>query len=331
MRPTVRSRLSAAVVAFVVGFVVANAAVLVITGPDRWLWLAVAVLLMVTGAVGVLVADTRRPLSVWAVLGVEVLLLLTFLPLLWTFTVAVSEGGGTQGEMLPVDLWPSSVSWDAFGEVVGAGAVRRAALTSLLVAGLATVVAMVLTIPAGYALVRRAVPARRLVYLVFVVVLLVPVVALAGASSMQVLDLGLSDTWLALVPSTLVVALPLALWFNVTHARHAPWNLRDAVRADGATTVQELQSFVLPRLVPGYLLVMALVFVVTAGDAVLGAAIAPDAEARTLPATLLLATGNAGTDPAVVAAAGLLWLVPVLVLLAIAPRRIAHLIGRTYR
>lgn len=326
MRPTVRSRLSAAVVAFGIGFVAANTAVLVITGPDRWVWLGVAVVLMVTGAVGVLVADTRRPLSVWAVLGVEVLFLLTLLPLLWTFTVATSEGGST-----PLDLWPSSVSWAAFGDVVGAGEIRSAAVTSILVAGLATLVAMVASVPAAHALVRRAVPGRRWFYLLFVVVLVVPVVALAGPAATQVLDLGLSDTWLALVPPALLLALPLALWLNVTLTVHAPWSLRDAVRADGATTSQEIRWFVLPHLLPGLLLVTALVFVVTAGDAVLGAAIVTDVESRTLPATLLLASETAGTDAATVAAAGLLWLLPVLLLLAVAPRRIAHLIGRTYR
>ena len=52
MRPTVRSRLWAAGTAFVAGFVIANVGILLITGADRWLWLATAVVLMITGAVG---------------------------------------------------------------------------------------------------------------------------------------------------------------------------------------------------------------------------------------------------------------------------------------
>ncbi|WP_375002518.1 ABC transporter permease subunit [Aeromicrobium sp. CTD01-1L150] len=326
MRPTVRSRLWAATGAFLVGFVIANVGVLVITGPDRWVWLAVALLLMVTGAVGVLVADTRRPLSLWAVLGVELLVVLTLLPLLWMFTVATSVGDAP-----PRDLWPTSISWAAFDAVVSPGELRRAAVTSALVAGLATLVAMLVTIPAAYALAQRRVRGRRVLYGLFVAVLLLPVVALAGPIAVQLLDLGVADEPLALVAPTLLIALPLALWLNVTVMLHAPWNLRDAVRADGATRRQELRTFVLPALAPVLVLVTLLVFVVTAGDAVLGAAVAPGPETRTLPATLLLASQSADSTSSTAAAVGLMWLLPVVVLLALAPRRIAHLIGRTYR
>ncbi|MGJ9413016.1 hypothetical protein ACHAAC_09940 [Aeromicrobium sp. CF4.19] len=326
MRPTVRSRLVAAVVAFVLGFVTANVGVLVITGPDRWLWLGVAAVLMVTGAVGVLVADTRRPLSLWAVLGVELMLVVTLVPLLWVVTVATSSG-----DAVPESILPTSFSWGAFETAVGAGTLRDATLTSLLVAVTSTAVSMLVAVPAAYALVRRAVPGRRAVYLAFAVVLVVPLVALVAGAALQLGDLDVVGHWLALVPATLVLGLPLALWLSVTVMLRTPWNLRDSVRADGATRAQELRGFVLPVLAPSLVLVAALVLVVTAGDAVVGAALAPGPDTRTLPATLLLAGGTLDAAPSTVAATGLLWLLPVLVLLAIAPRRIAHLIGRTYR
>lgn len=326
MRPTVRSRLLAAGTAFVLGFVLANVGVLVILGPDRWLWVGIGAVFALTGLVGVLVADTPRPLSLWAVVGVEVLLVVTLLPLLWTFTVATASS-----DIVPRSLVPTSLSWDAFGEALGSGDLRRATGTSLLVAGLTTVVAMLAAVPAAYALVQRSVPGARVVYALFVAVLVLPVVALAGPSAYQLLDLGAAGSRLALVPTTLLVALPLALWLSVTVMRRAPWDLRDTIRADGATRWQELRAFGLPSLAPSLLLVAALVLVVTASDAVVGAALAPSPDSRPLPATLLLAAGGLDTPPSTVAAMGLVWLVPALVLLLVAPRRIAHLIGRTYR
>lgn len=326
MRPSIRSRLLASVTAFFGGFVLANIGVLVVTGSDRWLWLAVAVVLMITGAIGVLAADSRSRVSIWAVLGVELLLLFTLLPLLWTFTVATSDSLD-----LPTGLWPNRFSGAAFTEVLEPGPVRSAAANSVLVGGVATLLAMVLTYPAAYALVRRPIGCRNFLYGLFAAATLLPIVALVGASAFLVLDWSVDGSWLSLVPATLLISIPVALWLNVTAVKQAPWTLRDAVRADGATWFQELRSFTLPALFPTFLLVFALVFVVTAGDAVIGAALAPTASTQPLAASLLLVSGADAPDAANVAAAGMLWLIPALVLLAVAPRRIANLIGRTPR
>ena len=56
MSPTVRSRLAASATAFLLGFVLANYGILRVVGPDRALWLALAVVLMLTGAVGVIIS-----------------------------------------------------------------------------------------------------------------------------------------------------------------------------------------------------------------------------------------------------------------------------------
>lgn len=325
MRPTVRSRLWAAGTAFVLGFAIANVGVLVVPGIDRWVWLAVAVVLMVTGALGVLLADTPRPVSFWAVLGVELMLVLTVLPLIWTFTVATAPGDP------PTTLWPQDVSWDPFGDVLAADGLRTSILTSAAVAAAATGIAMVLAVPAAYALVRRRVVRRRWLYLVLAVLVVAPLVALAGPTSVVLLELGVGGRWWSTLPLSLLVALPLASWLSVTVMRAAPWHLRDAVRADGATRRQELRHFATPALAPALLVVAGIVFLVTAGDTVAGAALAATPDAQTLPASLLLAAQTSPAGNSEVAATGLLWLVPVLLLLLLAPRRIVHLIGRTYR
>jgi multiple sugar transport system permease protein len=50
VRPSIRSRAYAATAAFVLGFGVANYGILRVPGNDRWVWFAVAIVLMLTGS-----------------------------------------------------------------------------------------------------------------------------------------------------------------------------------------------------------------------------------------------------------------------------------------
>lgn len=325
MTPSVLSRLWASGLSFALGFGVGTYGIITVARPDLWLWIVVAGLLMATGAAGVLFADTPRPLSFWAVLGVEVFMIFTLVPLLWTFTIATTPDGVT-----PQTLWPQDISWQAFGDAFGSATLRRAAGTSFLVSGLATLIAMPLAISAAYAFVRLPVRGKRIAYGLVVASLLMPVVALAGPWTDQFIAIDAYGSRLALVVPALVIALPLAIWLSVTVFRDVPWSLLDAVRADGATRRQRIRHFAVPNLLPGLAVVAGLVFVAGCNDFALGAALAPDGSLP-LPATLMLATQQVDRTSAAVSAAGLLWMVPAVVLVLLFPRRINQLLGRSYR
>lgn len=326
MTPSVRSRLWASAVSFGLGFAAANYGILMIAQPDRWVWIAVAVLLMLTGAAGVLFADTTRAVSFWVILGIEVFAVFTIVPLLWTFTVATTPDGTTAQNLLPQDM-----TWEAFRGVFQSDVLRDAAGTSFLVSALATVIAMPLAVSAAYALVHLQVRGRRLVYGFVLAALLVPVVALAGPFADQLIAFDLYGSRLALVVPSLLITVPLAIWLCVTVFRDTPWTLLDAVRADGATRLQVLRQFTLPQLGPGVAVAALLVFVAACNDFVIGAGLAPDQPSLPLPATLLLVTERLDGSSQAVAAAGLVWLLLPLVLLLALPRRINHLLGRSYR
>ena len=264
-------------------------------------------------------------MSIWAVIGLEILFVFTFLPLLWMFTLATSAETATTQSLLPADI-----QWSVFRDVLGNDAIRQVAATSALVSLIATVVSMLLAAPAAYALVRRQVRGRRAVYFFFVAVLLTPLVALAGPFGDQLRTFGVFGSRYVLVIPTLLITLPLALWLNVTLMRDLPWTLRDSVRADGATRRQSFRAFGLPMMVPALLTITLITFIAACNDAVVGATLTSGDESRTLPATLLLVAGQPEQPSAVVAATGLLWLVPAVLVILALPRRTIRLLGRTY-
>ncbi len=320
--PSIRSRLSAAVVAFLLGFAVANYGVIAVPRPDLWLWLVVAFVLMGTGVVGVLVADSRRKISLWAVLGLELFAVFTVVPLLWLVSVATTPEGRVRTSVVPTEF-----SGAAFGEA-SSGVVLAAAGTSLLVAGLATVVALVLAVPAAAGLVHHRPRGRRIAYGFFAAMLVAPTVIFAAPASAQLMDWDLSQSRLAMVVPTLVLSVPLAVWLMVRVLRAAPWSLHAAMRADGADRRQVLRWFAWPYLALNLLLVAVVVFYWTAGDLALGAGMAATSDTRPLPATVLLLSGRGELSSQVVAAAGLWWMLPAVLVIIVFGRRIAALLER---
>lgn len=316
-RPSIRSRLTASFVAFGIGFVLANVGLLVVPRPDTWVWVAVAVVLMGTGVLGVVYSDARSSVSIWAVTGVELFAAATLLPLLWTFSQATAPDGEQRTTLLPTTFDGGGV-----GDLLIAGPVRSALVTSLLIGVGATLLAMLVAVPAAYALVRLEPRGRRWWYLVFVVALVLPTFVLAAPWVATLLDLGVGSSRIAMIVPSLALAVPFAVWLSVRVLQRAPWSLADAVRADGASLGQRVRHFALPTLGGDLLLVAVLVFFWTAGDFALGAGLAPTDAVRPLPATLL-ALG----DERLVAATGLVWALPLVIVVAVFARRIIPWFG----
>lgn len=322
--PTVRSRLSAALVAFVIGFGLANLAIFAIPAPDQVLWVVVAGVLMATSAWGVLVADSPRRVSVWAVLGAEAFAVFTLVPLLWL--VSLATGGGPT----PTSLWPEAWDGSGFRELADDGVLREAAVLSASAAVLAALVAALPALGLAVLLVRSRWRPRRFVRTVAVTVVLLPAVALAVGAGDLVLRIGAVESPLARVTLVqLAIAVPLATWVFASALEAAPWSLVDAARADGADARTVLLRVLLPTVGPALLVGLALTAVVTAQDLALATSVTGP-QATTLPAVLLDRARDPGSA-AVVAAAGLCWGVPVAVLALVAPRTITRLLGGSYR
>ncbi|HSI27030.1 MAG TPA: hypothetical protein VK948_06435, partial [Aeromicrobium sp.] len=319
MTPTVRSRLFAAGTSFLLGFVIANYGILRVPGPDRWLWLTIAIALMVTGAAGVLIADSPRRISVWAVVGVEVLIAFTVVPLLWMFTVATS----TRPDV-PRSVMPEDVDWSVFGHALTGDLFGRPLLNSLLVAFVATLVGLIMAVPAAYATVRTRPRFGPWLYIASMAFLLAPLFLLDGALADQLRSFGLLGSLVAPMVATLLLTVPLSFWLCVSVMKDVPWTLRDAVMVDGASSGELVRVFFLPILGPGVAVAGALTFVAALNDVAVSATMLSTESSRTLPGAILLA-GQVGTGANEAAAVALVVLVPVLVLLLCAPRRILQL------
>lgn len=326
MMPSVRSRLWAAGVTFGFGFIVANYGLLMVQRPDQWIWLVGAAVFMVTGALGVLFADSNSRISAWAILGFELLAVFTLIPFAWMVSLALTPAGAR-----PRSVWPRNATMDNVWAVLDSITFRHGVLNSLIVAAGSTLIGVVLAMFAAYAIARSSFRGRRAIYGLILGALLAPLVSLVGPMASQALALGLYDTKRSLTVCYLALTLPLAWWLFVSLFTTIPWSLRDAARADGATGIQLFRRFYLRVVGPGLLVVTLIVFFVACNDLVLGLALGTTDTSLPVPATLASFGNEFDNVSGATAAGGLIWFLPVLLFVLVFQRRTVRLLGRPNR
>lgn len=318
MIPSVRSRLAASGFSFIFGFVVANAGLILIDRPDQVVWIVVGAMFMVTGALGVLIADSRREFSWWSILGAQFSVLAVAIPILWLFSMTVGDASS---------LWPQDPNWQTFTHVWKTS--QSSALNTVLITAPSAAGGCVLGALAAVATVRNALPGRRPVRWLFLVALFVPAVILASPMATQAYAFGMHDQRRFLAVCVLAISLPLSWWIFDRVGRWLPWSLHDAFKADGATVPLRLWHFWARLVMPTGVGVFAIVFILTAGEVTLASAMSAD-HAVTVPAGLAGPTGGA-IDPARAAATALWWLIPCLLVAAACHRLIINLFTRRTR
>ena len=226
----------------------ANYGILRVVGPDRWLWLGLAVVLMVTGAVGVIISDSPRRVSVWSVVGFEFMIVFTLAPLLWMFTIAAAPDLGDAHRDAAAALRVVGVRRCAGGR---RPARRAAELASGVLRGDDDFAGH--RRPGCASLIRERSKLASRIYLGVVTLILAPLIVFQGAIAEQLRVFGLIGFRLAPVIPMLLLTVPLATWLCVTVLRDVPWTLRDAIRVEGASTGDEFRRFVVPIIGPGLL------------------------------------------------------------------------------
>lgn len=215
-------------------------------------------------------------------------------------SVAASLKSTAEAAAQPPLYFPTELSWDSYERLwdYQAGLVHYA-LNSLSAALLTIVLALVLTITAGFALARLPVPGREIVFIFLLMALIIPYQALLTPMFLMFVKIKLVNTVLGLAILHTTIQLPFSLYIMRNAFEAVPRELEEAAVIDGAGTWQVLTRVLLPAVVPA-LVTVALFAFITSWNELLGSlVINTDAKAFTLPVVLAAArteTSLGGTD-----------------------------------
>lgn len=163
--------------------------------------------------------------------------------------------------------------------------------TSLLVAGGATLLALLLGVPAGYALARSGSRLAMAVAYLFLAVRMVPPVATLIPFYVLMRDVGLLGTPLAVILIHGMLSTTFVTWLMFGQFRALPPVLEEAAVTDGCTRLGAFLRIALPLAAPGIVAAALLAFMLSWND-FLFASFLTSARSRTLSVALLSAYGS---------------------------------------
>lgn len=192
---------------------------------------------------------------IWYVL-LAALLVVMLAPIAWMLSTSFKPE--TEISTIAVRWIPRTFTLDNYRRVFERFNILRWSLNSLIVSGTATLLVLLLDSLAGYALARMHFAGRGLIFAVILSMLFVPMQITVVPLFLMFSKVNLTDTYLALIlpvgANVTGVFLMRQFFLNI------PYELEDAARVDGASTLRIWWSVVLPLAKPALTAVAIVTF-----------------------------------------------------------------------
>ncbi|MDX6649772.1 MAG: trehalose/maltose transport system permease protein, partial [Solirubrobacteraceae bacterium] len=226
---------------------------------------------------------TRSPRQVvaWSI-GILMVVLYALIPVMWIASLSLKPST----QLSDKRFIPKDFSLDNYDTIFNTDTFTKALINSLGIAGLATLISILLAALAAYALARLNFAGKAVILSGALAVAMFPPISIVGSLFNIWRDVGLYDTWLGLIIPYMTFTLPLAIYTLSAFFREIPWELEQAAQMDGATPFQAFTKVIVPLAAPGVFTAAILVFIFAWNDFIFANTLTSTDNARTVPAAL---------------------------------------------
>ena len=219
-------------------------------------------------------------------------------------------------------VWLFRPTLDNYREVIfGATSIVPNLWSSFVVASGATLLTMIIAVPAAYALARLRFPAKRASGFYVLVTQMLPPVGLIIPYYLVLQKIGLLDTYGGLTAIYLTFALPFAIWLMVSYFEDVPYEMEEAALLDRAGRLRTLWYVILPQVRGGIAVTTIFVFL-NAWNEFMFAVVLGGNRVRTVTVAMFNFISVEQTQWAKLAAAAMLAMAPVILIGFFAQRHI---------
>ena len=190
--------------------------------------------------------------------------------------------------VVPPEMWPHNFTFKNYVNQFDLRLIQMFQ-NSLIVSGAAAILSTFAGSLCAYAISRFYFRFKSILLLFFLASMAFPVPMLMITMYSTFHQLGLLDTYWALILGNTAMGLPLSVWLMTNFIDQIPIDMEEAALLDGASPFSVLMHIVLPMVRPGLAASGIFVFVTSWNELLMGLTFVSSPEVRTLPAGITLA------------------------------------------
>jgi multiple sugar transport system permease protein len=237
-------------------------------------------------------SHARRVITVYIPLAIFVIVLL--FPFYWMAITAIKPNYEMEDYKRFNPFWVHSPTLDNIRTLLFETDYPRWLLITMSVAVASTVIAIVASVLAAYAIERLRFRGAQHFGLAIYLAYLVPPSILFIPLATMVYQFGLFDTPFALILTYPTFLIPFCTWLLIGYFKSIPYELEECALIDGASRLQILRRITLPLAIPGLISAGIFAFTLSWNEFIYALAFIQSTEKKTVPVAVLteLVTGD---------------------------------------
>ncbi|APO70927.1 sugar ABC transporter permease protein (plasmid) [Rhizobium gallicum] len=251
-------------------------------------------------------------------LGLAAGLVFAGFPILWMFFTSLKSN--TEIFALPPRLLPDHFTNVAYLSIFNDPAKIRFFLNSYLVAGVVTLLTLLIAILTAYGFSRYSFRFKNTLNVFIISTQTVPPITLLIPYFGMVVAFGIFNTYFALILTYMVFTLPYAILLMTGYLNTLPRELDEAVLVDGGSSWTALWRVIIPLSVPGIVATAVYTFLLAWNEFLFALTLTKSMDMRTVPIGIELLMGQHAFEWNEMMAMSVLGSLPLLLLYLIAQR-----------
>lgn len=252
----------------------------------------------------------RKKNILFSVISVVILCILLF-PLYWALITSLK----TEQEIFqnPPTFYPHVVNSKSYAAQVETGDFNmfRSFANSFLISVGATVIAVLLAVPASYGIAKYHFKGRKVMLLSFLVTQMLPVSVLLTPMFIMFKNMHVYNTWIAAVLADATIGIPFSVLILKNYFSSIPKDLEEAAYLDGCNKFTAFIRILIPIAKPGVMVCAIFSFLYAWGDLAYGMTFILDQEKRPITAGIFNFMGQYGTKWSYLTAFAVVTIIPV--------------------
>ena len=247
------------------------------------------------------------------IVSVLVLCFLLF-PLFWTLNTSLK----TEQEIFqnPPTFYPHVLNTQSYAAQVETGDFNmfRSFANSFLISLSSMLIAVVLAVPASYAIAKYRFKGRKVMLLFFLVTQMLPVSVLLTPMFIMFKGMHVYNTWWSAILADTTIGIPFSILILKNYFASIPKELEEAAYIDGCTRFGAFMRILVPVAKPGIIVCAVFSFLYAWGDLAYGMTFILDQQKRPITAGIFNFMGQYGTKWSYLSAFAIVTIIPVAVI-----------------